>query len=513
VSDGPFQVWREESGDLWCSPGHAIGIHSAATVVFQTPNVAAVGITVPRAAGSATPLQSPRGQKLAGGSGRNWKISGGPADPLFPTGVFKPAEPGLWDNPEYGLATLTEAGDGSLSLHDGTAEVATASGAGLVSGSANAGTFPSHDFGYDSDLGAWLATTDSDTRVSFYSGNGRLSDGSGFIVASRTGILDSPLDPSGVYVATTYGKDTYNGGAAWSYTVTAPGGPATMNATTYGEDTYNGGSPFSFAAEFEGDLTGVAAIVAVDSGTAQQGRYPWTAWQAWASEDDPDWTISIDALGEGSILDGATVIATRGADASKLYDPSGVYPSTPAGAAAHGDSEDTTAGTASAGTLADQDFAEFGTVGTIETWNGAADPSKFIELDTVTGDATLYDGLAAVATRPGGSTASIDGVYDSTDHGAATYHTGSAFTYTVATTSAGAAFTVTVGTASKPTQAGYVYVVLTIDGSNELTGVSAPAFAATLPANTSTAKTIPIAYSDGAGLPVQIQAGPIIWRA
>jgi hypothetical protein len=509
--NAPFQCWREADGTLWVSPGHAIGIHSSGTVEFSTAKNALVGAPVPPAGGAIAAVTPPAGERLVGGNGRHWKISGGPADPDFPTGVFRPDEPSVWAGGDYPLASLTEAGDGSLSLHDGTDEVGTASGAGLASGVAGAGTFPAHDFGYDALDGVWKSTTDSDTRVSFYSGNGRLSDGSGFIVASRTGILDSPLDPSGVYVATTYGKDTYNGGAAWSYTVTLASGPTTMTATSYGEATYNGSAGFTFDAEFEGDIAGRGCAVAVTAGTAQEGIYSWAGWQAWASND---WGITIDGTGEASWSDGTGVVAVRTADSGKLYDPSGPYELTTYGRETYGVATPATSGEASAGTVPDQDFVLASDAGGIETHNGTTDPSYYVELDTATGDAIIYDGTGAICERLGGATADIDGSYLSTDYGAATYNGEAAFTYDIATANVAAAFEVAVSGLEKFSLEGYVYVVLQVDsGTNELEGIEGPFFAATLPANTSTAKSFPIAKSDGAGVVDQIQIGPIIWRA
>lgn len=481
---------------------------------FATAGSAAVGIATRSLLGGAAAVTPPAGQKLIGGNGRNWKISGGPADPLFPTGVFRAAEPGLWDNPDFGDATLTQDSEGNLSLHDGTDEVATASGAGVASGVTSSGTFPELDFAYDAVTGFWVATTDPDTKIYFDASNGRLTDGSGFDVATRTGILGSPLDPSGVYSATTYGRDTYNGGAFWSYTVALSGPSSTMTASAYGEDTYNGGSGFTFTAAFEGDITGRPFVVSVDAGTAQEGIFSWAAWQEWVSVDTPAWGITIDALGEASLSDGTDVVAIRAADASKLYDPSGPYVVTEYGRTEYGVEDPATSGEPSSGTLASQDFVLASTVGAIETWNGTADPSIYVELDTGTGDAILYDGLGAVAERLGGATGDIDGSYASTTHGAATYNAEAAFTFDVATADVAAEFSVTVSGQEKVSLEGYAYVVLAVDSvTNELEGISGPFFATALPANTSTAKSFPIAKSDGAGVVDQIQIGPIIWRA
>lgn len=510
--NAPFQCWRDETGDLWVSGGPVVSLNAAGTSVTSVGGVIS-GIQQGIQQGQFVAAASRSGQKLAGGSGRNYLVSGGPADPLFPTDYFRPSEPDVWISPEYPDAYIErDAVTGDLSLNDGTNEVATASGAGLASGVAGAGTFPAHDFAYDSLDGVWKATTDSDTRISFYSGNGRLSDGSGFIVASRTGILDSPLDPTGVYVATTYGKDTYNGGAAWDYTVTLTGGGATMTATTYGEDTYNGGTPFTFDIEFEGDLTGQASSLAFDTGTAQAGSYSWTGWQQWTSDDDPDWIITIAGTGAGELSDGTDVVATRAANADKLYDTSGPWISTAYGDTNYGGTEDVTDASVSAGTLTEQSYSLGSVSGDVETWTGDDDPSLYVELDTTSGDAILYDGTESVAERLGGATTDIDGSYTATAYGEDTYNTGSTFTMTVATASAATGFNGTAVTNPKVSLEGYVYVTVEVDGSDEVTGVTGPFFAASLPANSATEYSFPLCHSDGAGVIEQIQIGPIIWR-
>ena len=53
---------------------------------------------------------------------------------------------------------------------------------------------------------------------------------------------------------------------------------------------------------------------------------------------------------------------------------------------------------------------------------------------------------------------------------------------------------------------------LTLNGSDEVAAVTGPFFASSLPANSATEVSVPIAYSDGAGNVTQIQLGPIIWR-
>jgi len=264
---------------------------------------------------------------------------------------------------------------------------------------------------------------------------------------------------------------------------------------------------------FEGDISGKGTAITVDLGTSQEGVYAWTGWQEWTSADDPTWSIAIDGTGFAELSDGTDVVAERAADASKLYDPSGPYTSTTYGATTYGTTTSATAGTTSAGTITEQDFVLLGTVGAIETWNGVTDPSQYIELDTGTGDAILYDGFDSVAERLGGSTSLITGSYTATTWGEDTYNGGTTFTFTVATSSVSVPFSISSINEPKANLAGYAYVLIETDaGTNDALGITGPFFAAALPANTSTSKSIPLAYSDGAGVIEQIQTGPIIWQ-
>lgn len=136
-----------------------------------------------------------------------------------------------------------------------------------------------------------------------------------------------------------------------------------------------------------------------------------------------------------------------------------------------------------------------------QTWESDVDPDWTITIDG-TGAGVINDSLDDVLERA----ADPDRIYDvtgaawiSTAYGATTYGSGNTF---YAQIYEGRAYPV----------AGYLYVTLTINGSDECTGVTGPFFAASLPANSATAVSVPIAYSNGTGTVTQIQLGPITWR-
>jgi hypothetical protein len=136
-----------------------------------------------------------------------------------------------------------------------------------------------------------------------------------------------------------------------------------------------------------------------------------------------------------------------------------------------------------------------------QTWESADDPDWTMTIDG-TGAAVINDDTDDVLTRAADAALLYDptsGGWESTTYGETTYGGGEFF------------YAQTALLRAHPI-AGYLYVTLTINGSDECTGVTGPFFAASLPANSSTAVSVPIAYSNGTGTVTQIQLGPITWR-
>lgn len=136
-----------------------------------------------------------------------------------------------------------------------------------------------------------------------------------------------------------------------------------------------------------------------------------------------------------------------------------------------------------------------------QVWESAVDPAWTITLDG-TGAGVVSDGTDDVLTRPAAADSLYDAtsnLWESTAYGQATYG-GDEFFY--AETVLGRAFPI----------AGFLYVTLALDANDEVTGVTGPFFEPAMPSNSSTAVSVPVAYSDGAGTITQIQLGPIVWR-
>jgi len=90
------------------------------------------------------------------------------------------------------------------------------------------------------------------------------------------------------------------------------------------------------------------------------------------------------------------------------------------------------------------------------------------------------------------------GAYNATTYGKTTYNSGQDFTMSCSLVPIPAPI------------AGYLYVTVTLS-AGVVTGLTGPFFASSMPANTATAKSIPVAYSDGTTC-ISIQQGPILWK-
>jgi hypothetical protein len=299
---------------------------------------------------------------------------------------------------------------------------------------------------------------------------------------------------------------------------------ASFVATTYGEDTYNGGSPFDLFISYEGAADPWpprnASVVWGDAATAQGGEFVRTGWQSWVSDEDPDWTLELDGSGAGEISDATDVVATRAADASRLYNPAGEWVPTAYGLATYGAPVPVYTATASAGTWPTQTYAYYSELGGgFQLWLGESDPTKFLVWEASFGGGYLGDAGTDIQAETGevamadtASTSGFTGGYTATTEGRATYNGGDPFNIVVAESTAGRPFlgqsTFLRGTPA----AGVVYASLALDSAQQVTSVSPPLLAATLPANTSGEVHFPIVESDGLGGIVQRQLGPILWQ-
>jgi hypothetical protein len=140
--------------------------------------------------------------------------------------------------------------------------------------------------------------------------------------------VDTWVDPIGNELVADYGTGTAEilSGAnviadCASIGTLAPTGVFT--ATTYGEDTYNGGSAFTLTLTDDGAQVISTAVVTFRAGTAQSGVYALTEWHEWTSNDDSDFVLTTNTDGTAQISDASDVIAER--SSAFADDPSGTY--------------------------------------------------------------------------------------------------------------------------------------------------------------------------------------------
>jgi hypothetical protein len=115
------------------------------------------------------------------------------------------------------------------------------------------------------------------------------------------------------------------------------------------------------------------------------------------------------------------------------------------------------------------------------------------------GTGQISDGTDDVAWREADySPDSPSGIFFSTAYGETTYGDSQPFRMAVSLSPA-------------VPKLGYVYIEITKSGSN-FTSVAGPFFATSLPSNSTHLEYVPIAYSDGAGMLIQIHEGSILWR-
>ena len=112
---------------------------------------------------------------------------------------------------------------------------------------------------------------------------------------------------------------------ATAYT-TAPVG--TFSSTTFGKDTYNGGTAFTLTTTFEGGATASTALVEIFTGTTNDGTYTEASFDTWTNSG---WTINSTT---GEIDDGTNVVASA---TPSGRDPTNTYDSTTYGADTYND--------------------------------------------------------------------------------------------------------------------------------------------------------------------------------
>lgn len=341
---------------------------------------------------------------------------------------------------------------------------------------------------------------------------------------------------------------------------TAPVG--NYDSTTYGHYTYAASVPFvlAIAAEAGGPGAVPDATVEIHAGSAIGGDYTAVDAANYVSTVDADWTIALQASGDGWLKYQAATVAIR--TGGTRFDPAGYYEAVEAAYFYNPvELDDDEA-------LDLEDVNPFGILTITYSWPATPDLDNTTEflgatVGYVFGDAGPY--YAPYMTHDGDDTSAsgsevvtidlaaawtagdIETVADilckadwyppSGGSGPATldisYSLGGSLSLTIdpgltaspATTFVRAirvmadgtisslddAWAATVRRIPQPTRPGTVYIAIT-EASGAVTAATGPHFATTMPASGSGVFNIPIALSDGAGLVEQLVTGAIIWR-
>lgn len=254
----PFASYADADGNLWISPGPVIALHGT-TVVFEV-GTGGVEMAVP-AGGEAFRPAAGASARCVGGNGTNLTAAGSPLDALMPFRLMRATGPDTWTAEGAPEVVLTfNPGDGSAEITDGIDVVAVlAAGArsdpaGIYTGTTYGENEYNGSTGFTVDLtyegaadffplrsaaitwtdaatatggiwartgwstwssGGWTLTLDG-------SGAGEIHDGTD-VVAERAADADRLYDPTGQWVATSYGTTTH-GAAVPVYEATASAG-------------------------------------------------------------------------------------------------------------------------------------------------------------------------------------------------------------------------------------------------------------------------------------------------
>jgi len=272
-----------------------------------------------------------------GGSGRNVAVTSSVTDPALPVGLYRPTAPGEWVCLQFPDATVSWYADGTTELFDGTGIVASIGTDGSLTGPA--GTLAATSYGRDTynsggafnvtltpesggtirpanvvvsagtvqagvyaadDAANYTSVDDAGFAIAINpDGTGELYDATAAIAIRAAGSL---WDPSGAYVPTTYGKDTYNAGDDFDCWVVLEAAIPT-DGTIYLEVVENSDGSISsvagplFAATMPSSSGAVyrVPLASIASGVPRQhatGPIAWRANFAGSSHTHPEYDLA-----------------------------------------------------------------------------------------------------------------------------------------------------------------------------------------------------------------------------
>jgi hypothetical protein len=326
-------------------------------------------------------------------------------------------------------------------------------------------------------------------------------------------------------------------------------------ATAYGESTYNASATFTLVGAAETGWPGAPNEIEliISAGTAMGGRYVSSNGVDYVSTADPDWTITLAADGSVELAYLTEVVARR--PAGEPDDPCGICEATPAGLRLNpefGADDDSPAPAVNPFGLLTLEFSWSGTpdldIGVkflgrtvgygydssapYMTWGGdnitdggpetvaidLAEAWDAGEIDTFADVLALADwyppaggsGPASVTVTYDGGAPAVHALHPSSASPAVTPALALRVLADGSVSTPGGDWTATVMAVRRAPVAGVVYLSVT-ETSGEISAVSGPHFAATLPTSGGGVFYYPLATSNGTGVIKQLHTGPLLW--
>ncbi len=318
-----FEVLADQFGNLWINKGFVIDL-TASTSAFVELGAPEASVFQNSIINGLRAVQNDRLMFL-GGSGQSLQISGTLADSA-PLANYARTDENEW---QWRGFTITGDPSTGAELSDDTNVLADISGAYT-----------------DFPVGTWTLTT--------YGENTYNGSAAGTLTVARESVLTSGA-PQFVSAFFTIDSSTLiipNSGTLTDglYIVDSPDAGSMIvwntgewewrdNSANYldgqGTDpnnpywTYSDGTDDIILSPVQA-INPASATVSITSGTAQSGTFAETDWLTWTSNDDSDFTITVNNDGTADFADATNVIAERSAAIERQ--PQGIYASTTYGA-------------------------------------------------------------------------------------------------------------------------------------------------------------------------------------
>lgn len=315
-----FEVIADAFGNVICNSGYVIDTTSATTQAYELDEYRA-NIIDP-----STGTVRINSAQFLGGSGDSFEFTGTLDDPA-PLGIYVRTEENIWQNRQFTLIGDPATG---AELSDADDIVATITGA--YTGFPD-GTYTLTTYGEDTYNAGNAGTIDGEQEPIATAEPGNISVTASYGASAETialtgntytfNVFNPPLGEVLIWTGTDwelqdgYGTTLDTGGTD----ITDPSG------------TYDNGIGDTYTVTVVQNVS--VSTVDYAPATVQSGNYTRTDWCEWTSDDDPDFTITVNVDGTADISDATDIIATRSNEV--FLQSQGVYNSTTYGADTYND--------------------------------------------------------------------------------------------------------------------------------------------------------------------------------